>query len=93
MPKLGIRELLEAGAHFGHQAGRWNPKMDPYIFGKRNLIHIIDLRETLKGLFRAYHFLMKLCSTGREILFVGTKRQAGDPALGPRELPRPLPGP
>jgi small subunit ribosomal protein S2 len=71
-----VKELLESGVHFGHRVSRWNPKMEPFIFGKRNLIHIIDLRETLKGLFRACNFLLKLCGTGREVLFIGTKRQA-----------------
>lgn len=67
---------MEAGVHFGHRASRWNPKMAPYIFGKRNLIHIINLRETVKGLIKAYHFLSKLTMEGHEIIFVGTKRQA-----------------
>jgi small subunit ribosomal protein S2 len=71
-----VKELLESGVHFGHRVSRWNPKMEPYIFGKRNLIHIIDLRQTLRGLFQGYHFLMKLCGSGREILLIGTKRQA-----------------
>jgi small subunit ribosomal protein S2 len=71
-----VKELIEAGVHFGHRASRWNPKMRPYIYGKRNLIHIIDLRETLRGLLRAYKFLVQVASQGKLILFVGTKRQA-----------------
>jgi small subunit ribosomal protein S2 len=71
-----VKELIEAGVHFGHRASRWNPKMRPYIYGKRNLIHIIDLRETVRGLLRAYRFLAKVASRGSLVLFVGTKRQA-----------------
>jgi small subunit ribosomal protein S2 len=70
-----VKDLIEAGVHFGHRASRWNPKMRPYIYGKRNLIHIIDLRETVRGLLRAYRFLAKVASTGGLIVFVGTKRQ------------------
>jgi small subunit ribosomal protein S2 len=71
-----VKELIEAGVHFGHRASRWNPKMRPYIYGKRNLIHIIDLRETLRGLLRAYKYLAQIISQGKLVLFVGTKRQA-----------------
>jgi small subunit ribosomal protein S2 len=71
-----VKELIEAGVHFGHRASRWNPKMRPYIYGKRNLIHIIDLRETVRGLLRAYRYLTQLASKGSLVLFVGTKRQA-----------------
>jgi small subunit ribosomal protein S2 len=71
-----VQELIEAGVHFGHRASRWNPKMRPYIYGKRNLIHIIDLRETVRGLLRAHRYLAKAASNGSLILFVGTKRQA-----------------
>jgi len=71
-----VQELVEAGVHFGHRASRWNPKMRPYIYGKRNLIHIIDLRETVRGLLRAYKFLAKVASRGSLVVFVGTKRQA-----------------
>src|SRR5882724_3589695 len=71
-----VQELIEAGVHFGHRASRWNPKMRPYIYGKRNLIHIIDLRETVRGLLRAYRFLAQVASRGSLVLFVGTKRQA-----------------
>src|SRR5881275_20196 len=71
-----VNELVDAGVHFGHRASRWNPKMRPYIYGKRNLIHIIDLRETVRGLLRAYRYLAKVASNGSLVLFVGTKRQA-----------------
>jgi small subunit ribosomal protein S2 len=71
-----VKDLIEAGVHFGHRASRWNPKMRPYIYGKRNLIHIIDLRETVRGLLRAYRYLAKVASSGSLVLFVGTKRQA-----------------
>ncbi len=71
-----VKDLLEAGVHFGCRASRWNPKMAPYIFGKRNLIHIIDLRQTLRGLIRATTFLQRLVAEGHQVLFVGTKRQA-----------------
>src|SRR5439155_4764750 len=71
-----VKDLIEAGVHFGHRASRWNPKMRPYIYGKRNLIHIIDLRETVRGLLRAYRYLAKVASQGSLVLFVGTKRQA-----------------
>src|SRR5947209_894229 len=71
-----VKDLIEAGVHFGHRASRWNPKMRPFIYGKRNLIHIIDLRETVRGLLRAYRYLAHVASQGSLILFVGTKRQA-----------------
>jgi small subunit ribosomal protein S2 len=71
-----VQDLIEAGVHFGHRASRWNPKMRPYIYGKRNLIHIIDLRETVRGLLRAAKFVSKVASRGSLVLFVGTKRQA-----------------
>jgi len=70
-----LDELIESGVHFGHRVSRWNPKMKPYIFGKRNTIHIINLRETLKGLIRAYSFLSNVARR-EQVLFVGTKRQA-----------------
>jgi len=76
LPITQIRELLEAGIHFGHRASRWNPKMAPYIFGKRNLIHIINLKETVKGLIKAHRFLARITERGEEVLFVGTKHQA-----------------
>jgi small subunit ribosomal protein S2 len=71
-----VKDLIEAGVHFGHRASRWNPKMRPYIYGKRNLIHIIDLRETVRGLLRANKYLSQIASQGHLVLFVGTKRQA-----------------
>jgi len=71
-----VKDLIESGVHFGHRASRWNPKMRPFIYGKRNLIHIIDLRETVRGLLRAYRFLAQVASRGSLVLFVGTKRQA-----------------
>ncbi len=71
-----VRELIDSGVHFGHRASRWNPKMAPYIFGKRNSIHIIDIRQTVKGLLRAKKFLAALVSQGHDVLIVGTKRQA-----------------
>ncbi|MBI2920162.1 MAG: 30S ribosomal protein S2 [Planctomycetes bacterium] len=76
MALVSVQELLESGVHFGHRVSRWNPKMKPYIFGKRNLIHIINLRETIKGLIQAYEYCKRLAAEGQEILFVGTKRQA-----------------
>ncbi|MEW6741703.1 MAG: 30S ribosomal protein S2 [Planctomycetota bacterium] len=75
MALVSIDELIAAGVHFGHKVSRWNPKMGRFIFGKRNLIHIIDLVETLRGLARAKGFLTRLAATGRAIVFVGTKRQ------------------
>ncbi len=71
-----VRELVNSGIHFGHRISRWNPKMAPYIFGRRNLIHIIDIRETVKGLLRGKKFLAQVVSRGEDVLFVGTKRQA-----------------
>ncbi len=76
MAIVQVKDLIEAGVHFGHRASRWNPKMRPYIYGKRNLIHIIDLRETVRGLLRAYRYVSKVASNGGLVLFVGTKRQA-----------------
>jgi len=72
------QELIEAGVHFGHRASRWNPKMRPYIHGRRNLIHIIDVRETIRGLLRARKYLKQVASTGSLVLFVGTKRQGAE---------------
>lgn len=71
-----VRSLIESGIHFGHRTSRWNPKMQPYIFGKRNLIHIVDIRETVKGILRAKKFLSGVVAKGQDVLFVGTKRQA-----------------
>jgi small subunit ribosomal protein S2 len=78
MATITMKELLEAGVHFGHQTKRWNPKMKDYIFGERNGIYIIDLQKTLKLFKEASKFVTELCSTGKTILFVGTKRQAQD---------------
>jgi small subunit ribosomal protein S2 len=74
--EITMKELLEAGVHFGHQTRRWNPKMKEYIFGERNGIHIIDLQKTLKMFREASRFVTDICAQGRTILFVGTKRQA-----------------
>ncbi|MFB3891253.1 MAG: 30S ribosomal protein S2 [Phycisphaerae bacterium] len=71
-----VKELIDAGIHFGHRASRWNPKMKPYIFGKRNLIHIINIKETLKGLLLARKFVANTVAGGKDVLIVGTKRQA-----------------
>jgi small subunit ribosomal protein S2 len=73
-----VKDILEAGVHFGHKTSKWNPKMRPYIYGKRNNIHIIDLKETVRGLVRAQKYLHKVAAQGSLILFVGTKRQAVD---------------
>ncbi|MCB2185938.1 MAG: 30S ribosomal protein S2 [Deltaproteobacteria bacterium] len=78
MGNVTMRKLLEAGVHFGHQTGRWNPKMRPYIFGARNGIHIIDLQKTQKLFNEAYAFMVKAVARGGDVLFVGTKRQAAD---------------
>lgn len=75
---LVVKDLIEAGVHFGHRASRWNPKMKPYIHGKRNLIHIIDLKETVRGLLRASKYFNHIAASGGLILFVGTKRQAAE---------------
>ena len=74
--KINIRTLLEAGCHFGHQTRRWNPKMKPFIFGERNGIYILDLKQTMYGLDSAYTFLKETAAKGGKILFVGTKKQA-----------------
>jgi small subunit ribosomal protein S2 len=78
LANITMKELLEAGVHFGHQTKRWNPKMKEYIFGERNGIYIIDLQKTLKMFKEASKFVTELTSTGKLILFVGTKRQAQD---------------
>ena len=79
VPTFSMRQLLEAGVHFGHQTHRWNPKMDPFLFGVRNGIHIIDLQQTVPMLYRALEFVQKTVSGGGRVLFVGTKRQAQEP--------------
>jgi small subunit ribosomal protein S2 len=78
LPDFTMRQLLEAGAHFGHQAHRWNPKMGSYIFGTRNNIHIIDLSQTVPALSRALQAVSDTVAKGGRVLFVGTKRQASD---------------
>jgi len=74
--KISLEELLEAGCHFGHQARRWNPKMKPYIYTKREGVHILDLAKTAEKLAEAMKFVRELTKTGRTLVFVGTKRQA-----------------
>ncbi len=78
MANIQMKELLEAGVHFGHQTRRWNPKMKPFIFGKRNGFHIVDLQKTLHHFEDAAEFIRDLAANGRNVLFVGTKRQAQD---------------
>jgi small subunit ribosomal protein S2 len=78
MMSVSMKQLLEAGVHFGHQTRRWNPKMALYIFGERNGIHIIDLQKTVKKLKEAYQFVKDLAASGETIVFVGTKKQAQD---------------
>lgn len=75
---LSIKALIESGVHFGHRASLWNPKMRPYVYGRRKLIHIIDVRETVRGILRARKFLKQVASEGNLVLFVGTKRQASE---------------
>ena len=75
METISVDQLVEAGVHFGCRVSRWNPKMAPYIYGRRNTIHIIDLRETMRGLLRAQNVLYHLAAEGSSILWVGTKRQ------------------
>ena len=78
MSVVSMKQLLEAGVHFGHQTRRWNPKMDKYIFAERNGIYIIDLQKTVKKLEEAYAFVKEVSENGGEVLFVGTKKQAMD---------------
>jgi len=73
---ISLEELIQAGVHFGHRVSRWNPKMKPYIYGVKNMIHIIDLRHTVRGLVRATAFLTRMVAAGKEVVFVSTKRQA-----------------
>lgn len=72
------KRLIDSGVHFGHRASRWNPKMAPYIYARKNLIHIIDVRETIRGLLRAQKYIRQVASHGGQILFTGTKRQASE---------------
>ncbi|AJD32071.1 MULTISPECIES: 30S ribosomal protein S2 [Clostridium] len=76
MSVISMKQLLEAGVHFGHQTRRWNPKMAPYIFTERNGIYIIDLQKTVKKVEEAYNFLRSVAEEGKDVLFVGTKKQA-----------------
>ncbi|OXS59705.1 30S ribosomal protein S2 [Cohnella sp. CIP 111063] len=78
MAVISMKQLLEAGVHFGHQTRRWNPKMDKYIFTERNGIYIIDLQKTVKKVDEAYNFVRQLAENGGTMLFVGTKKQAQD---------------
>jgi small subunit ribosomal protein S2 len=71
-----VKDLVDAGVHFGHRVSRWNPRMEPYIHGKRNMIHIIDVKETIKGLLRSKRLVQNVVAGGKDVLFVGTKRQA-----------------
>ncbi len=76
MAIISMKQLLEAGVHFGHQTRRWNPKMAPYIFTERNGIYIIDLQKTVKKVDEAYNFVREVAASGQSVLFVGTKKQA-----------------
>jgi small subunit ribosomal protein S2 len=78
MSDVLVKQLVEAGVHFGHRASRWNPKMRPYIYGRQNLIHIIDVRETIRGILRARKYFTQVSAAGSLVLFVGTKRQASE---------------
>ncbi|MCR5782167.1 MAG: 30S ribosomal protein S2 [Clostridia bacterium] len=78
MAVVSMKQLLEAGVHFGHQTRRWNPKMKPYIFTERGGIHIIDLQKTVRKLDEAYKFVVEISANGGDVLFVGTKKQAAD---------------
>lgn len=75
MAIISMKQLLEAGVHFGHQTRRWNPKMAPYIFTERNGIYIIDLQKTVKKVEEAYNFMRDIAASGESILFVGTKNR------------------
>lgn len=79
LPELTMRQLLEAGVHFGHQSHRWNPKMAPFLFGVRNGVHVIDLSQSLPMLYQALQAVSDVVSRGGRVLFVGTKRQAQEP--------------
>lgn len=78
MSSITMKELLEAGVHFGHQTKRWNPKMKPYIFGARNGIYIIDLQKTVRMFKNAYNYVVEAAKSGETVMFVGTKKQAQD---------------
>ena len=76
MAVISMKELLEAGVHFGHQTKKWNPKMSKYIFGSRNDVHIINLEQTVEAIEEAYAFILDVAKSGKSILFVGKKKQA-----------------
>ncbi len=78
MAQISMKQMLEAGVHFGHQTKRWNPKMKPYIFGARNGIYIVDLQKTVRYFKSAYEFIQETVAKGEKVLFVGTKKQAQD---------------
>ena len=78
MSSISMKQLLEAGVHFGHQTRRWNPKMAKFIFTERNGIYIIDLQKTVKKIDEAYEFLREVAASGKSVIFVGTKKQAQD---------------
>ena len=85
MSDLQMKDLLAAGAHFGHQTHKWNPKMKKFVFGERNGIYIVDLAQTIPMAKEAYAFLKKTASEGKPVLFVGTKRQAAETVRGAAE--------
>lgn len=78
MAETLVKELIDSGVHYGHRASRWNPKMAPYIYARKNQIHIIDIRETIRGLLRAQKYVSQVAGGGSLVLFVGTKRQASE---------------
>ena len=79
MPQITMKDMLDAGVHFGHQTQRWNPKMKPYVYTVRGGIHIIDLQKSVAHASRAYDFVKKIAANGGRMIFVGTKKQAVDP--------------
>src|SRR5262245_124442 len=79
MAEIVVKDILDAGVHYGHRTSRWNPKMRPYIYDRRNLIHIIDIKQTVRGLLRARRYLQRVAGQTSLILFCGTTRQAADP--------------
>ena len=90
LPNFSMRQLLEAGVHFGHQTHRWNPKMAPFIFGARNNIHIIDLTQTVPLLHQALLAVRDIVAKGGRVLFVGTKRQASEAVADAAQVLRPV---
>ena len=89
VPTVTMQQLIEAGAHFGHQTHRWNPRMKPYIFGSRNGVHIIDLSQSVPLFARALDFVAATVRAGGKVLFVGTKRQAQEPIAEAARAVRP----